>query len=93
MSFSFYSLQGKKAKSTSAAPTGISEIAAKKKAAAAEIVTESTDSSKLEVLKAMDIKKMNGDSLKDHLKARGLDLQGAKKDLIQRLIDFEKSRS
>ena len=36
---------------------------------------------------------MNGDSLKDHLKARGLDLQGAKKDLIQRLIDFEKSRS
>ena len=70
-----------------------SELAAKKKAAAAEVVPASGDPGKLEILKAIDIKKMNGDSLKENLKLRGLDVQGAKKDLIQRLIDFEKNRS
>jgi hypothetical protein len=44
------------------------------------------------VLKAMDIKKMNGDALKDALKERGLDIQGAKKDLTKRLLDHEAAR-
>ena len=43
-------------------------------------------------LKAMDIKKMNGDALKDALRERKLDIQGAKKDLLQRLLDFEAAR-
>jgi hypothetical protein len=43
-------------------------------------------------LKAMDIKKMNGDALKDALKERKLEIQGAKKDLMQRLLDYEAAR-
>eukprot|EP01038_Epipyxis_sp_PR26KG_P006241 gene6241-8596_t len=65
-------------------------IAAKKKAAAAETVTESSDGP--EKLKAMDIKKMNGDTLKEHLKERKLDVQGQKKDLMKRLLDYEAAR-
>jgi hypothetical protein len=53
-------------------------------------VKESTDGPAK--LKAMDIKKMNGDALKEHLKERKLDFQGQKKDLIKRLIDFEAAR-
>ena len=76
-------------------------IAAKKRAAAAgdEDKVEVKSSGKSdknagpEKLKAMDIKKMNGDALKDHLKERKLDLQGQKKDLIQRLLDFEAARA
>jgi SAP domain len=76
-------------------------IAAKKRAAAAgdEDKVEEKSAGKVdknagpEKLKAMDIKKMNGDALKDHLKERKLDLQGQKKDLIQRLLDFEAARS
>jgi hypothetical protein len=41
----------------------------------------------------MDIKKLNGDALKDALKERGLDIQGQKKDLIKRLTDYEKARA
>ena len=75
-------------------------IAAKKRAAAAgdEVKVEVKAAGKTskdagpEKLKAMDIKKMNGDALKDHLKERKLDLQGQKKDLIQRLLDFEAAR-
>jgi hypothetical protein len=40
----------------------------------------------------MDIKKMNGDALKDALKVRKLDVQGQKKDLIKRLCDYEAAR-
>ena len=76
-------------------------IAAKKRAAAAgdEDKVEVKNSGKVdknsgpEKLKAMDIKKMNGDALKDHLKERKLDLQGQKKDLVQRLLDFEAARA
>ena len=76
-------------------------IAAKKRAAAAgdEDKVEVKSSGKAdknagpEKLKAMDIKKMNGDALKDHLKERKLDLQGQKKDLIQGLLDFEAARA
>jgi hypothetical protein len=41
---------------------------------------------------SMEIKKMNGDALKEHLKARGLDVQGQKKDLMKRLLDYEAAR-
>jgi hypothetical protein len=44
-------------------------------------------------LKSIEIKKLNGDALKEGLKARGLPFQGQKKELIQRLIDFEAARS
>ena len=74
-------------------------IAAKKRAAAAgddekvESKSAGKDSSGPEKLKPMDIKKMNGESLKEHLKDRKLDLQGQKKDLIQRLLDYEAARA
>ena len=73
----------------SSAPVAISTVAAKKKAAAAETTTTEPT---VEVLKSMDIKKMNADALKDHLKARNLDYQGQKKDLIKRLCDYEATR-
>jgi hypothetical protein len=40
----------------------------------------------------MDIKQMNGDTLKEHLKARGLPTQGQNKDLMKRLSDYEAGR-
>lgn len=68
-------------------------VAAKKKAAAlgesSETVAGDGGPPKL---KNMDIKKMNGDALKEHLKARGLNVQGQKKDLIKRLCDYEAAR-
>jgi hypothetical protein len=96
----------KKKPAAVAAPAPISAIAAKKKAAAAAPVEEpiaeagkegdayaSASGSGPAKLKAMDIKKMNGDVLKEHLKARNLDIQGQKKDLMKRLLDFEEARS
>ena len=83
----------------------LSEAAAKKKAAAAgtepgkeggDAAAASSGGGKAgepEKLKPMDIKKMNGDALKDHLRERGLNVQGQKKDLIQRLLDFEAARA
>jgi hypothetical protein len=69
-------------------------LAAKKKAAAA---AEPEDAKEADggppKLKAMDIKKLNGDALKDHLKERGLDVQGQKKDLMKRLTDYEAARA
>jgi flagellar biosynthesis GTPase FlhF len=78
-----------------AASAASAALAAKKKAAALGETDESaaaTDGGPPK-LKAMDIKKMNGDQLKDHLKARGLDIQGQKKDLMKRLSDYEATRS
>lgn len=72
----------------------LSEAAAKKKAAAAAPADEpevAADGGPPK-LKAMEIKQMNGDALKDALKARGLQIQGAKKDLIKRLSDYEAAR-
>ena len=43
-------------------------------------------------LKSIDIKKMSADLLKEHLKERELSIQGQKKDLMKRLIDFETAR-
>jgi hypothetical protein len=70
-------------------------LAAKKKAAALGETDESAAAADggPPKLKGMDIKKMNGDQLKDHLKARGLDIQGQKKDLMKRLSDYEAARS
>lgn len=82
------------------APPVLSEAAARKKAAAAAPVEEVKDLKKsngkddeLPILKGIDIKKMNGDALKDALKARGLDFQGQKKDLMKRLQDFDSARA
>mmetsp|Transcript_9564 Transcript_9564/g.10285 ORF Transcript_9564/g.10285 Transcript_9564/m.10285 type:complete len:297 (+) Transcript_9564:42-932(+) len=77
------------------APAPVSEAVAKKKAAAAgegETPATAADGGPPK-LKAMDIKKLNGDQLKEHLKARGLDIQGQKKDLIKRLSDYEAARA
>ena len=75
-----------------AEPVKLSDVAAKKKAAAAEVAPESSNGA-LPILKSIDIKKLNGDGLKDALKARGLPYDGQKKDLIKRLTDYEASRS
>ena len=51
-------------------------LSAAKKAAALAVVDESAEASgDLEIIKAIDIKKMNGDALKEALKARGLGTQ------------------
>lgn len=74
-------------------------IAEKKKAAAAAPAEEPASTKKAagggepEKLKPMDIKKMNGDALKDALKERNLPIQGNKNDLIKRLSDFEAARA
>lgn len=43
-------------------------------------------------LKGMDIKKMNGDALKEACKERDLNIQGSKKDLMSRLTAYEAAR-
>jgi hypothetical protein len=65
------------------------EKAAEKKKAAAAPADNGGD---LPLLKAIDIKKMNPNELKEHLKARNLSIQGAKKDLAKRLQDFDTAR-
>lgn len=74
------------AKATSAPKT----LAEKKREAALGLVEEPAEMPKL---KAMDIKKMSGDALKQALRERGLDIQGPKKDLIKRLCDYEAARA
>ncbi len=73
-------------------PAMMSEAQAKKKAAALG-TTAAAPGEELPKLKAMDIKKMNGDALKEALKERNLSLQGQKKDLMQRLLDYEATRN
>jgi hypothetical protein len=81
------------AKATSGvADMAVSESVAKKRAAALAEAAAPSSEEALPKLKSMDIKKMNGDALKEALKARGLNVQGQKKDLIQRLIDYEATR-
>jgi cytoskeletal protein RodZ len=88
---------GNAAKALSLAEAKKAEIAAKKKAAAEGEEAEGggargAGGGEMAVLKSMDIKKMNGDALKEHLKERGLGVQGQKKDLVKRLCDFEAAR-
>jgi hypothetical protein len=83
------------ATTTTATTTKESSATAKKKAAAAAVVEETVEVAAdggPPKLKAMDIKQMNGDALKDALKARNLSTQGQKKDLIKRLVDYEAAR-
>lgn len=77
-----------KPKAAAAAPT-LSAAEVKKKAAAMESVDTSGEIPKLS---SIDIKKMNADAVKEHLKARGLSTQGQKKDLMKRLVDYEAAR-
>lgn len=67
----------------------MSEAAAKKKKAAMEAPEPTAEEPKLS---SMEIKKMNADTLKEHLKKRGLSIQGQKKELIKRLTEFEAGR-
>jgi hypothetical protein len=71
-------------------------LAAKKRAAALGTDTPAAASAAdagPPKLSNMEIKKLNGDALKDHLKARNLDVQGQKKDLMKRLSDYEAARA
>jgi hypothetical protein len=77
-------------KAAAAPPPALSEAQAKKKAAALE--TTAPSGGEPVKVKAMDIKKMNGDALKEALRERGLDVQGQKKDLLKRLLDYEAAR-
>lgn len=78
--------------STAVVTPVMSELQAKKKAAATADVEKVSADGPIR-LKAMDVKKMSGDALKDALRERGLDVQGQKKDLMKRLVDFEAARS
>ena len=73
------------------APPVLNEVQAKKKALAMETVP--TKGGEIPKLKAMDIKKMNGDALKEALRERNLDVQGQKKDLLKKLLDYEAART
>jgi hypothetical protein len=75
-----------KPKAATAVP---SAAEAKKKAAAMETVDTSGEIPKLS---SIEIKKMNADAVKEHLKTRGLSTQGQKKDLMKRLVDYEAAR-
>lgn len=61
--------------------------AAKKKAAAQEDTSDD-----IPILTSIEIKKLKPDMLKEHLRKRGLSVQGQKKELIQRLTEHEASR-
>lgn len=74
-------------------PTAAQKLAAKKKAAAAIVTDDDNLDGVIPKLKAMDIKKMNPNQLKEKLKERDLGIQGAKKDLMKRLIDYEAART
>ncbi|CAM9834310.1 unnamed protein product [Choristocarpus tenellus] len=65
------------------------ESAKKEKAAAAGSAKGSVELMKLNPL---EVKKMNPSRLKELLKERGESLQGNKKDLIQRLLNWEKAK-
>lgn len=73
-------------------PVALSATQAKKKAAAQE-TAPAAGGGTAEVLSSIDIKKMNGDALKDALRERGLETQGSKKDLLKRLLDHEAARA
>jgi hypothetical protein len=82
----------KKPPATVFTPPVLNEVQGKKKALAME-TAPTTSSGEVPKLKAMDIKKMNGDALKEALRERNLDVQGQKKDLLKRLLDHEAARA
>mmetsp|Transcript_14329 Transcript_14329/g.14432 ORF Transcript_14329/g.14432 Transcript_14329/m.14432 type:complete len:305 (-) Transcript_14329:58-972(-) len=75
-----------------AAATSAKVAEAKRKAAAGESTGSIAADGGPPILKSMEIKKMNPEALKDHLKQRGLSIQGQKKDLSKRLLDYETAR-
>ncbi|KAF1327678.1 28 kda heat-and acid-stable phospho, partial [Globisporangium splendens] len=68
----------------------LSTVAAAEREKAKKKVVEKNDD---EPLDARAIKALKPNVLKDYLKERGLSIQGQKKDLIQRLIDYENERA
>lgn len=68
------------------------EIAANQMKKKKEKEMESSDEEE-DILDARTIKAMKPGVLKDHLKKRNLSIQGQKKELIQRLIDYENERA
>ncbi len=78
---------------TAAAIASAALVAKKKAAATAEPEVATAADGGPPKLKSMDIKKLNGDALKEALKERGLDVQGQKKDLMKRLTDYEAARA
>lgn len=83
-------------KATGSAPA-MSERESKKRAAAlgtdTAVAAAEAVAPGIPKLKTIDIKKMNGDALKEACKERGLKIQGQKKELMQRLIDYEAART
>ncbi|GLD95719.1 hypothetical protein PINS_up004397 [Pythium insidiosum] len=65
------------------------QIAAEREAAKKKLEKKEDD----EILDARAIKALKPNVLKEKLKERGLSTQGQKKDLIQRLIDYEDERA
>ncbi len=55
--------------------------------------SKATNNDNDEVLDSRAIKAMKPNVLKDHLKERGLSIQGQKNELIQRLIDYENEKA
>jgi hypothetical protein len=86
----------KKTAAASAAAPDPNSVAARKKAAAMgpseEEAAAAGGAGGIPKLSAIEIKKLNADGLKEHLKVRGLSAQGQKKDLMKRLIDYEATR-
>ncbi|DBA03970.1 TPA: hypothetical protein N0F65_010623 [Lagenidium giganteum] len=66
------------------------EAAAAEREKKKKVVEEKNDD---EILDARAIKALKPNVLKEKLKERGLSIQGQKKDLIQRLIDYEDERA
>lgn len=67
--------------------------ARKKAAAAADDDEEKAEDGGPPLLTSIEIKKLNGAALKEHCKARNLDIRGQNKDLTKRLLDHEAERA
>jgi hypothetical protein len=57
-----------------------------------EVNADDPEDNPLRILDSRDIKKFNPKQLKEFLKARGLSIQGSKKDLTTRLLEHEAAR-
>jgi hypothetical protein len=71
---------------------GFVEAKAREEALAATGAGQESDEESEKPLDSREIKNMNPTQLKAHLKARNLSIQGSKKDLMNRLLEYEASR-
>lgn len=71
---------------------GFAEAKAREEALAATGVGHESDEESEQKLDSREIKNMNPTQLKTHLKARNLSIQGSKKDLMTRLLEYEAGR-